>query len=430
MKKITIIGGGISGLVARYDLSKRFPNADIQLYEKTKRLGGVIETLEEPFFFERGPRTLQAGRSAELLQLIEELGLQEELIPSSRKAKKRYIYHEKKLCSLGKILWTFLPAFLKEWKQPYPWEGDESIASFATRRLGKEVAETLFDPMTLGIYGGDIHHLSISACFPALKAMEQEHGSLTKAFFRRKKKKRAKGLVTLKGGLQTLIARLVEEGRGEIHLGKTVESVPEGQTVLAVSAQQAAQFFQGDLEAMQFFEALPSISLTVVHLAFEKGTQVPQGFGYLVPTKEQEGILGVVFDSAIFPQHSRHGEVRLTVMLRQGGEEEALSAVRRHLGITQPPAMVHSTVYLDAIPQYGVDHLKRVAAFEAHLEKHYPQVTCIGNYLRGVSLNACVKLSRGLKYKKSSAESSCKPPSEKRESHREQRPCQSGSYRT
>ncbi|MCB1110040.1 MAG: protoporphyrinogen oxidase [Chlamydiia bacterium] len=430
MKKITIIGGGISGLVARYDLSKRFPNTDIQLYEKTERLGGVIDTLQAPFFFERGPRTLQAGRSPELLQLIEELGLQKELIPSSPKAKKRYIYHEKKLCSLGKMMWTFLPAFLKEWRQPYPWEGDESIASFATRRLGKEVAETLFDPMALGIYGGDIHHLSISACFPALKAMEKEHGSLTKAVFKRKKKKHAKGLLTLKGGLQTLITRLTEEGKGEIHLGKAVDTFPEGQTILAVPVRQAARFFQGDLEAMQFFEALPSASLTVVHLAFEKGVQVPHGFGYLVPTKEEEDVLGVVFDSEIFPQQSRHKEMRLTVMLRQGGEEEALSVVRRHLGIDQPPAMVHSTVYLDAIPQYGVDHLKRVAAFEAYLEKHYPQVTCIGNYLKGVSLNACVKLSRGLKYKKSNAESSCTPPSEKRGVHREQPPCQPGSYRT
>ena len=137
MKKITIIGGGISGLVARYDLSKRFPKAEIELYEASNRLGGAVETTQAPYFFERGPRTLVRRRSAHLLALIQELGLESELILSSASAKKRYIVQGGSLYSLGRVTFRLLPALLKEWRKPPSTLDDETIASFATRRFGK-----------------------------------------------------------------------------------------------------------------------------------------------------------------------------------------------------------------------------------------------------------------------------------------------------
>ena len=391
MEKIMIVGGGISGLAARYRVSKQFPDAEIILYEKSGRLGGCIESSLDPYFFERGPRTIKASRSGALLQLIEELDLQSEIIYSSKDARKRYLWVDQKLRPLSSLIPRLIPALLREWRQPYPWAGDESIASFVERRLGKFAAETFFDPLTLGVFAGDIKSLSISACFPELKAMEQECGSLTHAFFKQKKEKKAKGLLTLKGGLQTLIDRLVEKGRGDIHLNTPLEALPKERTILAIPAPVVPSFFKGDTVVKTFFESVPSVPLTVVNIAFKEKGLTPKGFGYLVPSKENETVLGVVFDSSIFPDQNQEEETRLTVMLRKGGREEALSALKRHLRIEASPSAVHVKTYPHAVPQYGVGHLERVDVFKEHLKEHYPHVTCIGNYLEGVSLNSCIK---------------------------------------
>jgi len=387
MKKITIIGGGLSGVYARYVLSREFQDAEIHLYEKSARLGGCIETLKSPYFFEKGPRTIKASRSLELLNLIRELDLESDVIYSDSSAKKRYLYVGGKLVSISSLIPRMIPSLLTEWKRP-SFEGDETIDAFAKRRFGKYVSEMVFDPMTLGIFAGNSENLSVSACYPDLKKMEQTHGSLTRALFNRQKK--PKGLFTLKGGLEVLIERLIERGRGEIHLNAKIDKIPEEETVLAVSASQAQAFFKSDPEAQAFFNAISFMPLTVVNLAFKEKNLTPKGFGYLVPSKEKEEVLGVVFDSSIFPEQSIKGETRLSVMMRSGGEVEAISAIKRHLGIDFLPIAIHKKVYQEAVPQYLVGHLQRVKRFKDHLKKHYPNVKCIGNYLSGVSLNSCL----------------------------------------
>lgn len=398
MKKILIAGGGISGLAMRYRLSKTYPDAEITLIEKSNRLGGCIASTHSPYFFEGGPRTFKASRSPHLLALIEELGLSKELIFSSPHAKKRYLWTEGKLQPLptsplglfSPLMRPLLPALLKEWKQPYPWEGDETIASFVKRRLGTYAAETLFDPLTLGIYAGKIEELSISACFPQLKALEMEYGSLTKGFLKKKKEKKRRGLFTLRGGIETLIRALAEKGRGEIHLNRALESLDHEHLVLALPAPAAATFFKDDPAARTFFDHLPTASLTAVNIAYDAPLLKEQGFGYLVPTKEKEMILGTVFDSSLFPSQNRLNETRLTVMMQNGGENEALDALNRHLRISRAPSHLQVTHYPHAVPQFQVDHLKRLKLFEKHLATHYPHITCIGNYLRGASLEHCV----------------------------------------
>ena len=195
MKKIIIAGGGISGLTARYYLSKKYPDAEITLYEKSDRLGGCVQSDKKSFFFEKGPRTFRASRSDELIKLIKELQIEEEIVYSSKESQRRYLLKDQKLQPLRKVMLKMIPALLKEWRQPYPWGEDESIETFVKRRLGSYAAETLFDPLTLGIFAGDMRKLSIRSCFPELKALEMEYGSLTKGLFKSKKKGKLKGLL-------------------------------------------------------------------------------------------------------------------------------------------------------------------------------------------------------------------------------------------
>lgn len=398
MKKMIIAGGGISGLAARYYLSKKYPDAEIVLFEKSDRLGGCIESSSSPFFFERGPRTFKASRAEALLNLIDEIGLSDEVLYSSKQARRRFLWKGGKLQALSPfspLFFPLIPALLKEWKKPYPWDEDETIASFVSRRLGKYAAETFFDPLTLGIFAGDIHKLSISACFPELKAMERDYGSITRALFKKKREKKKKGLFTLIGGLQTLIDRLVEKGRGEIHLNTPLTTLAkEERVILALSSQGMKELFSKDEIAQAFFGPLEEASLSVVNVAYQKDLLKKKGFGYLIPSSEKENILGVVFDSAIFPsQNQTSHETRLTVMLKGGGIETALEGLKRHLGIECTPSEVYLKEWKNVIPQYGVGHLNRVQAFEKHLMENYPQVTCIGNYFHGASLNQCVALT-------------------------------------
>lgn len=388
MKKVIIAGGGISGLVARYRLSKKYPDAEIVLLEKSNRLGGNIETISDPYFFEVGPRTLKASRSGALLKLIDELGLSDKILYSSPSAKKRYILKEGKLRSLPKLLSPLIIPLLTEWKKP-SFSGDETISSFVERRLGSYAAKTFFDPLTLGIFAGDMRELSVSACFPFLKEMETTYGSLTKGFFRRKKGK--KGLLTLEGGLQVLIDQLAQKGRGEILLNTPLDSLDHEALVLALPKEGAAHLFKGDSVARAFFGSIGSVPLTVVNIAYPKKQLKQEGFGYLVPSGEKEKVLGVVFDSSIFPAQSKEQETRLTVMLKEGGEEEALDAVKRHLKIGKKPLAISIKHYPHVVPQYRVGHLERVGAFQEHLKKNYPHITLGGNYLNGVSLNTCVE---------------------------------------
>lgn len=398
MKRILIAGGGISGLAARYYLSKRYPEAEIVLFEKSDRLGGCIETFYEPFFFEKGPRTFQASRAPALLSLIDALGLSGDLLYSSREANRRFIWKGGKLHSLSPFSPLILPIlvpFLNEWRRPSSFEEDESIATFASRRLGRYAAETFFDPLTLGIFAGDSRKLSVSASFPTLKAMEREYGSLTHAFFKRKKGPKKKGLFTLRGGLQTLIDRLVEKGRGEICLKTPLTDFSQGSNVvLALSSQGLKALFSRDVSAQKYLGPIEEASLSVVNIAYSKDLLMKKGFGYLVPSSENEKILGATFDSAIFPEHNQSkDETRLTVMLREGDVDVALEGLQRHLGITSTPSFTSLKKWDNIIPQYHVGHLKRIESFKNHLKKHYPQVGCIGNAFDGVSLNHCVLLA-------------------------------------
>jgi oxygen-dependent protoporphyrinogen oxidase len=400
MKKIVIAGGGISGLTARYYLSRKYPDAEITLYEKSDRLGGVVHSVNEGFFFERGPRTFKVSRSQALLSLIHELGLEEEILYSSKTSQKRYLWKNRKLSLMQTFFPKMIPALLKEWKKPYPWGGDESIETFVTRRLGSYVAETFFDPLTLGIYAGDIRKLSIRSCFPTLKALEMEHGSLTKGWIKSKRTKEPKGLFTLKGGLTLLIQKLAEKGRGEICLNTPYETLQHGvdRHILALPLSAMPFFFQFDPEACSFFESMESVSLSAVNVAFNKKVLKKKGFGYLVPSSEKEEILGVIFDSCVFPtQNHRENETRLTVMLKEShpevAREKALRALHAHLGISEAPAYCHVQHYPHAIPQYLVGHQERARAFLNYLSQTYPQLTCIGNYLQGVSLNDCISIA-------------------------------------
>jgi protoporphyrinogen/coproporphyrinogen III oxidase len=208
MKRVAIIGGGISGLTAAYEIElarKRGADIDWHLYEASNRLGGIIETTRHAtpdgeFILEGGPDGWVSEKPW-ARELAIELGLESELIYSNDTTRKTYIFVGGKLQPIPDRMRMMVPEDLsvlegsplfsdsakkayaeeitraQELKASAP-DRDESVAEFVRRHFGDEVLNTLAAPLLSGVFGGDVQKLSVRAVMPQFVAMEREHGSL------------------------------------------------------------------------------------------------------------------------------------------------------------------------------------------------------------------------------------------------------------
>jgi protoporphyrinogen/coproporphyrinogen III oxidase len=266
-RRITVLGGGITGLAAAYTLARaRGSGAPIEefLIEGSSRLGGAILTEQvEGFLVEAGPDSFLAEKP-EAASLCRELGLGESLIGSNDRDRRTYILHRGRLVPLPDGLMLLAPtrlwpmvrtpllplaskaALAAEWftrprfgsvKQASE-DNDESVASFVRRHFGDAMLENIADPLLAAIFGGDTSRLSVRSALPRFREMEQKYGSLTRAALEARKQ-RSKGaaraarsgeppplFMTLKEGLGRLIERLSERLDGcHLRLKERVTSI-------------------------------------------------------------------------------------------------------------------------------------------------------------------------------------------------------------
>jgi len=415
--RVVILGGGISGLTAAYAHLK---TCEVLLLEKNTSCGGVMQSLEKGnFFFECGPRTFRTKNSPHILQLGQELGLAEEIISSSAHSTKRYVLFEKTLQPVPSwsLLALLVRAVYREWRQPY-FAGDESIHAFASRRFGEAVANRLFDPLSLGVFGCDARQVSVQSAFPQLKEWEALYGSVGKGFLCTRSRKRSQPalkapLFSFRQGTSSLIHALEKRLDGHIHLQEEALSLQKDENLIVKTARGAypadkvisalpphalARLLRDAApEASLLLLSIPMISLTVVQLGYRGSILSRRGFGYLVPTSEQERVMGVVFDSEIFPSQNRGEQTRITVMLhgsyRDSAEMDAHDALRRHLSLSQTPDIVHITEA--ELPVMQVGHSDKIAAIQKSLSYALPELHLVGNYLGHPAVEHCI--ARALK---------------------------------
>jgi len=390
MKKIAIVGGGISGLTVAYALlnssqliahSSQF---DITIFEADSRAGGKIWTDRvDGFLCEKGPNGFLDNKP-KTLKLCREIGL--EPLRSSENSKKRYIFSSGKLNLLSESPLSFLKSDLISWhgKLRMLYEliapkgpEDETVADFVIRRLGKETLEKLIDPMSSGIFAGDPYKMSIKHCFPRIKELEQEYGSLIKAMIklqRAKRKTEAKkmrsyedknfstsqplnlstsqskvgpaptgNLTSFYSGAQTLTDALTEKLNGKVRLGVSVQALArhggsasggkkgnpyqlhtsEGIAyadivILATPAYTSAEILKGfDLKLSKVLLEISYAPVSVVCFGYkkEKVLHSLNGFGFLIPHIEGRRILGTLWDSSIFPNRAPEGYILLRSMV-------------------------------------------------------------------------------------------------------------------
>lgn len=342
MKRIAIVGGGIAGLAAAYELSRLARDGapvEAVLLESSHRFGGLLETVREGgFTVECGPDGWVSTKPW-ARELAVELGLEGELIGSNDATRKTHIllaspqhpagalvpipdgFHmmvptdlnaleNSPLFSAAAIAaYRAEPARAAELLAAVPAE-DESVADFTLRHFGPEVLERVAAPLLSGVFGGDVRRLSVRAVMPAFVAMERRHGSLIAALQSQPQVERMPVFTTLRSGLGTLADRLVAAIPSSwLRPHTTVESVqPDGGnwTVHSAHSSPAGKqrtsesfdhiFLATPLDATrrllapldeQAARLLPTESSSAVLVAFAypdaERVPLPPGFGFLVP---------------------------------------------------------------------------------------------------------------------------------------------------
>ncbi|MES2121314.1 MAG: protoporphyrinogen oxidase [Chlamydiota bacterium] len=435
-KRAIILGAGISGLATAWYLNRTNVPMDITIVEKSDRAGGWLHTdHSKGFHFEKGPRTFKVDKCPHTIQLMAELGMESDVVWSQARPHHRYLWSQGELhrfptnpfsFMVSPITKGFLRALLMEWKKPQKM-GDETVWEFVLRRFNYDVARLFFDPMVVGIFGGDIRKISVRACFPRLKQWEETHGSVTKGMLAHMKEKRKmspfsehiptlplSAIFSFRAGIEQLPCALVDQIPATIHYNTEVQGIrfEEGRVVVdadgmqvegdylfsALPVKQTAKLLKSHAKEVSVeFSRIFSEGIAVINFGYDAKVLPVQGFGYLTPTYAGEDILGVVFDSSVFPEHNRTPqETRLTIKIQETGRAEedyiqaALKGIRRHLGISQMPKAVSFKRAIDAIPQYGVGHLERIGELKQALRAQLPQLHLVGSYLRGVSVDQCI----------------------------------------
>jgi len=446
MVKVAVIGGGVSGLSTAFYLKRG--GADVTVFEKEKRAGGKMKTVhEDGYIIETGPNGFLDGKPY-TLELVRALGIGDRLYRSSDKARKRFIYSDGRLVRIPENPIAFLASYLLSWKgklrligeflvPPKKDDSDESLSSFARRRIGEEALEKLLDPMVAGIFAGDPDRMSLKAAFPAIYQLERRYGGLIKGLIAKMKEakksgKKASGpagpggvLTSFVGGVSDLIGALERELSSSLKTGTKVlslEKTASGWKVIFSNGEETHEetFDAVVLSTPSYVSAellkkvAPEISsllsqieyspISVVAFGFEKrglGHNL-DGFGFLVPRREKRKILGVLWDSSVFPNRAPEGKVLLRVMI--GGarqpelallpEEElvkiALKELKKMMKIRHYPEKVKVFKHEKGIPHYTVGHADRVERI-FRLAKKYEGLFFCNNAYTGVGVNDCTK---------------------------------------
>ena len=448
MKRIAIIGGGISGLAAALTLEEQRRTGgslEYVLFESSPRFGGVIATERvENCLVEAGPDSFLTEKPW-AAELSRKLGLSDQLIGSNDEQRKTYILVNNKLVAIPDGLMfmvptKFMPTLLsplfsfrtklqmaREWfRTSNQSVADETVASFVERHYGTEMVERLADPLLSGIYGGEASQLSMHAVLPRFLEMEAKHGSLGRAMMTARAKtasNSARPLFTsLKSGMQlmvdTLVARLSPSA---LHLNRPVRSMgpQEGgwlistgdksyhfdAVIMATPAHIAATLLQdASHDLASELRAIPYTSSITVTLAYDQDVRavLPPGFGFLVPRTEGKHLLATTFVHNKFSHRAPADRALIRCFLGgsrdqqilQSSDEEILRIVREELkqilGLAAESIFTRVYKWNAAMAQYTLGHLERLQRIQ-QFSRGLPALALAGNGYGGIGVPDCVR---------------------------------------
>jgi len=456
MTRVAIVGGGISGLAAAFELEqRRRAGADVEytLYESSPRLGGVLRTDHiDGCVVEAGPDSFITEKPW-AADLCRALGLGDQLIGSNDSGRKTYILTRGRLVEIPDGLMFLVPTKvlptglspLFSWKTklrmtqeffhpPRSIDRDESVADFVERHYGSEMVDRLADPLLSGVYGGEASSLSVRAVLPRFAEMERTHGSLGRAMLAARKQMSAAPqrapaslFTSLKNGMQDLAeAAGANLDPSSVLTNARVQAIqpqPEAGGWL-VSAGLKSDYFDGvivalpglaaanllglvSLELSEELAAIPYTSSITVGLGYDDRVRrsLPSGFGFLVPRSEGKRLLAATFVHNKFPHRAPDDRALLRCFLAGKNaenvwplaDEQIIGIVRNELQeilhLGAEPFFARVYKWKSAMAQYGVGHLDRLDRIERLCQK-LPGLALAGNAYRGIGVPDCVRSGR------------------------------------
>jgi oxygen-dependent protoporphyrinogen oxidase len=381
--RTAVIGGGIAGLAAAYELEKARaadPTVRYTLFEAREKLGGAIASeIVQGTVLERGPDSFLSEKTA-ASALCKELGLASDLIPSNDAQRKTYILVGNELVPLPDGLMFLVPTKLIPTAMTplfsFPTKArmalellipprrkrtaDESVASLVTRHYGPEAVDRLADPLLSGIYGGDAAQLSAKTVLPRLVEMEREYGSLTRGMLaaHRKMRKRAAAngrdpnslaerpiFTSLRGGMQQMVDAISKHlDWAAVRVSTPVNALERVNNGWMVHSLGTAEFYDAvivttpawaagvmlapvDAELSEQLGGIPYSSSITVNLVYDEDAlgKLPEGFGFLVPASERRSLLACTFSHRKFLGKTAPGKAVIRAFLG-GMKNEALLA--------------------------------------------------------------------------------------------------------
>ncbi|XP_074652674.1 protoporphyrinogen oxidase-like [Tubulanus polymorphus] len=469
MSKAIVLGGGIAGLSAAHYLSKFSGSlfSQIVLIEGSDRLGGWMESVktDNGAIFERGPRSLRAyGKpGVNTIELADELGLESSILAISNRheaAQNRYVYAKGQINKMPNgffnlfrtnapfsqaLIWNILKE--RNIPAPDPPLSDDSVYNFISRRVGSELAEFAADAVFRGIYAGDIRNLSIKSVAPTLFEHEQLHGSVFRGMIKSRKagpqcssrselvirsRKEMWSVWSLKNGIQQLsetIAESLRDSNVEIVTEAPCRNITFNDDTKTVKLMTSKGEFEGahlfstvpsnilskilpESDLSRTLSKIPFVTVATLNIEYDGEVLPFKGFGHLVPSIEPSNILGVIYDSCLFPEHDRtdRPSTRLTVMMggswfeeffgdpdqvsSQHLEQLALQELNNQLGIDKDPLNVQVTINKDCIAQYNVGHSVILDDAFSYVKDNDLPLSLLGSSYTGVGVNDCILSSR------------------------------------
>lgn len=455
--RIAVVGAGIAGLASAIYLRQMQPDAQVTIFESSGRAGGVLETIyDDPYLIERSADNF-ATMIPDALDLCKLTGYTDQLISPQPNGRQAFVLNRGRILPIPvgfslvqpTRIWPILttgtlslPGKLRMLGEYFVKarisDEDESLESFATRRLGREAFENLVEPIVSGIFTADPSRLSVQATLPQFAKMEREHGGLIRGYLAARKQdaaavaRRASGarydqFMAPRQGMSHWIQHLVTSLPADtVRYNHSVEAIdrvspteyrircngqsdPFDGVIMAAPVRHAATLLQGmapDLSANLRAIEYASSAVAVVIVDREEIKGRIDGFGLIVPAREKRPVLAISYTSNKYAGRVPEDQLMLRIFLG---------------GATQPEVMLRSDEALmelaskqlreildwrgqrfrwqglvrwnEAMPQYHLGHNARVESI-MHQVRSLGAIRLCGAGYSGVGIPQTVRSAR------------------------------------
>ncbi|CAF3330585.1 unnamed protein product [Rotaria socialis] len=378
--------------------------------------------------------------------------------------KNRLIYHNKKLINLNDLSLVFggkplrYPPVFYALYEYFSEKGripvqDETIKSFIYRRFGhvlaEDIVEYLLDPLFKGIYAGNVSNLSARSVLKKIFNLEQRYGSIFHGLLKTRNDKQKEdpvhflfddlnlkdystllnkyAIYYFNDGMEILVKTLVNHLQSlpnvELKVNQTIKEIQfQENTQIEISTQSNEKYHIDHLiSALPAFELanyldskrdeilrsrlnqIPFVNMIVINLLYEREDIFPKAaFGYLIPSRENSHLLGVLFDSCVRHQTDKQKRgSQLTVMmggawfdqlrLGQCSDEQLMHIVtaelKKQMNLDQKPLFYSIARLNKAIPNYYVGHEDVLDDINTLVRRNNLPLTLVGNSYRGIGIS-------------------------------------------